>query len=233
MKAASAAGLAVLSVAALLAASCGAGPLQSGGDTRDIDRIPAVDFEGSVTVRPGEGGVLAFTVTNRYNQTMQSVRWELEFQVGGDWLEARALANETEKPALVPISQVPRPLDVNSTLRVEAPFTTTPKTAPGVYLVSLVILFGYTDVNGSLASARFISLGSVPSWQREFVDMSDYNGTLDALGVDGIVPDSSVQVDGGGAAALWWAAVAFGVAVVVLGTAFGVLSARREPKRRR
>ncbi len=230
---ATAVALASLAFSALLLPAASAAPFVSGGDTREVGRIPRVAFEGPLTVRPGEAGAVAFNVTNRYNATMQAVRVEVAFRVGGDWLLAHNLSQNESAPAFTPASRLPGDLAPGASIRFEAPFTTPQSTPPGVYLVSLVLRFSYAAPNGTTAQATLASLGAVEPAKRSLVNMSDYNGTLDALGLDGIVPDSSVQVDGGQAVGLWWSAVAFGVAVLGMGAAYGLLAPGRRNTRGR
>lgn len=204
-----------------------------GGDTREVGRTPGVVFQGPVTVRPGQAGVVAFTITNRYNETMQSVRVEYAFSVGGDWLLAHSLSANESAPGFTPVSRLPGNLAPGASQRFEAPFATQSATPPGIYLVSLIVRFSYAGPNGTTGQATLASLGSLEPAKRLLVNMSDYDGTLDALGLDGIVPDSSVQVDAGQALGLWWGAVAFGVVVVGLGAAYGLLGRGRRSARGR
>jgi hypothetical protein len=230
--------LAGLLTVALLAPGALAAPMQGGGDTRDIASIPQVVFEGPVKVRPGESGTLAFTVKNRYNETMQGLQWQLAFEVGGDWLDARNVTELNDPPAFVRSSPSPTDVAPNQTVRFTAPFTTSPRTPPGSYVVSLELLFSYANATGQTAGAHFVSLGSLEPFRRPQVNMSNYSGSLDALSsgglpVDGIVPDSSMEVEGGGAAGLWWAAAGFGAAVVAAGAAYGWARGRGESGSRR
>ena len=229
-----AAALAVLALSGLVAPAAQAAPFASGRDTREVGAIPNVVFEGPVTVHPGVSGAVVFTITNRYNETMQAVRVEYAFSVGGDWLFARNISANQSDPAFTPVSRLPADLAPGAPpLRFEAPFTTAAATTPGVYLVSLIVRFSYAGPNGTTPQATLASLGSIEPARRQLVNMSDYNGTLDALGLDGIVPDSSVQVDGGQAQGLWWTAVAFGVAVMAAGAAYGTWGPGRRGEGRR
>lgn len=221
LRQAAALSLACLALLATATPQAGAAPFASGDDTREVGKTPRVAFEGPVTVHPGEPGLVAFTITNRYNDTMQAVRFEYAFSVGGDWLFARNVS-ANESLAFTPVSRLPATLAPGAALRVEAPFTTAASTPPGVYLVSLIVRFSYAGPNGTTPPATLASLGSVDPARRALVNMADYNGTLDALGLDGIVPDSSIQVDAGQALGLWWGAAAFGVAVIGAGVAYGL-----------
>ncbi|HKZ59506.1 MAG TPA: hypothetical protein VJ547_06635 [Candidatus Thermoplasmatota archaeon] len=221
LRTAAAVALAAVALSGALAPGAYGAPFASGRDTREVGKTPNVVFEGPVTVRPGEPGAVVFSITNRYNDTMQAVRFEYAFSVGGDWLFARNLSGNSSDPAFRPVSRLPGDLAPGAALKVVANFTTAASTPPGVYLVSLIVRFSYAGPNGT-TTATLASLGSIEPSRRQLVNMSNYNGTLDALGLDGIVPDSSIQVDAGQALGLWWGAAAFGVAVVGAGVAYGL-----------
>jgi hypothetical protein len=220
--------------AALAFPTTSAGPMQSGGDTRDLASTPMVVFEGPVKVRPGDNGSVTFTVTNRYNQSMDAVRIVAGFKIGGSWLEARRLeANATDVPRFTQAMPVPFAIFAHQGQTVALPFATTPGTEAGVYLVSLTLAFQYVNSSGQRVDARFASLGSVDAPNRSKVDLNNYSATLDALALDGIVPDTSITVDNGEAMRLWLTAAAFGGAVVAVGVAYGMLSQRRAKRRRK
>jgi len=223
----------VLAAALALPTAC-AGPMQSGGDTRDLSSTPLVVFAGPVKVHPGENGSVTFTVTNRYNQSMDAVRIEAAFKVGGSWLEARRLeANATDVPRFTQAMPTPFAITAHQGQTVALPFATTAGTEAGVYLVSLTLKFQYVNSSGQRVDARFASLGSVDAPDRSKVDLGNYTATLDALALDGIVPDSSITIDNGEAMGLWLTAAAFGGAVVLAGVAYGTVSQRRAKGRKR
>ena len=224
----------LLMAAALAAPLADAGAMQGGGDTRDLSSTPMVVFAGPVKVHPGQPGAVTFTVTNRYNQSMDAVRIEAAFMVGGSWLEARRLAaNATDVPHFTQAMPLPFAITAGQPQTIALPFSTTSHTEAGVYLVSLTLFFQYVNATGQRVDARFASLGSVDAPNRTKVDMANYSATLDALALDGVVPDSSITVDSGEAMALWLTAAAFGVAVVVAGAAYGTLAQRRANRRRK
>jgi len=201
--------------------------MQGGGDTRDLATLPNVTYEGPVKVRPGESGTIAFSVANRYNQTMDDVRVEVEFRVGGDWLAAREINGTfAGAPRFTRGPPLPQSVAPGASIRIEAPFATGADTPPGIYLVSLRLVFRYVNASGAPVDAHFASLGSVDPADRSKVDMENYTGTIDALGLDGVVPDTSMVVDGGGALSLWLAAAAFGGVVVAAGVSYGLLKYR-------
>lgn len=205
-----------------------------GQDTSAIGNIPTFTNFSKVAVAPGADGVVAFDLTNRYNQQMLSARLRLEFRIGGDWLDAQPVANLTNPPSFAPgPMEQPRTLDPNQTIHLEFPFSTSPQTPPGVYLVAIVLLFSYLNDTNFPTGAIFRSLGNLSKEEREKVNMSDYNGTIAALGVDGIAPDTSIVVDSGGAGALVAAAAVGGAAVFVAGAAAGTLVSRRRAKKGR
>lgn len=211
-----------------------AGPMLSGGDTRDLAAMPLVIFAGPVKVHPGENGSVTFTLTNRYNQSMDAVRIDAAFKIGGSWLEARRLeANATDVPRFSHAMPTPFAVTAHQDQTVALLFAAPPSTQAGVYLVSLTLAFQYVNSTGQRVDARFASLGSVDAANRTKVELGNYTATLDALALDGIVPDSSITVDSGEAMALWLTAATFGAAVVVVGVAYGTLSQRRAKGRRK
>jgi hypothetical protein len=224
----------VVVAAALSAAAPGiAAPMQGGGDTRDVSSIPLVVFDGPVRVAPGESSNISFNITNRYNQSIDAVRINASFQVGGSWLEARRLNQSSpDVPRFIGPSPTPFAIAAHATHRVVLPFSTTNNTTSGVYLVALTMTFQYVAASGVRVDSRFASLGSIDMEDRQDVDMQNYSKTIDALGIDGIVPDSSITVDGGEAMRMWLAAAAFGAAVVTLGFAYGWAKRRRGAGRR-
>ena len=230
---AAAVALVCLALLAPLGGGVSAAPMAAGGDTRDVAHLPLIDFKGPVTVKPGESGTVAFDLTNRYNATMQGVLAEVAFSVGGDWLEARPVAEVKDAPVFVAVSRLPTDLAPGAVFHFSAPFSTNASTPSGVYLVSLVVRFAYAGPNGTAPQGVFASPGSVPAARRGDVNMSDYNGTLERLGIDGLAPDSSIQVQAGTASSLWWAAVGFGVAVMVVGGAYGWSKSRSQGPRGR
>ena len=226
--------LAFLAVAALVgsAAPAASAPMQGGGDTRDVGSIPLVVFDGPVRVAPGAEGNISFNVTNRYNQSIDAVRLNASFQVGGSWLEARRLNPDSpDVPRFTAPMPVPFAIAAHATHRVALPFNTTVNTTSGVYLVAITMAFQYVGASGVRVDSHFASLGSIDTSDRQDVDMNNYSATIDALGLDGIVPDSSITVDGGEAMRMWLAAAAFGAAVVTLAFTYGAVRARRSKRR--
>jgi hypothetical protein len=206
----------------------------SGDDTRNLAHAPTFVNVAKVTVRPGESGSVSFDVFNYYADTIHSARVTLEFKVGGDWINARPVSNLTSPPKFDPSTPV-NPVDIapGSSMHVTQKFTTDPRTPVGPYLVSVVLTFTYLNPSGVPSTAIFKSLGALSSVERGMVNMSNYTQTVDALGLDGVAPDTSVVVDGGNATMLFWAAAGFGVAVVAGGTAIGMYRSRRGRPRRR
>jgi len=54
-----------------------------------------------------------------------------------------------------------------------------------------------------LGTAVFKSLGALTHAERDLVNMSNYTQTVDALGLDGVAPDTSIVVDGGNGSTLF------------------------------
>jgi hypothetical protein len=212
--------------------------MASGQDTRDTGLIPQFNFT-QVEVRPGESGQVSVTVTNRYDQTMYSLRLEFSFQVGGEWRHAQPVADMADPPRFDPGHvEPPHDLVPGASVTVVAPFTTTKGTPEGVFLVNTVARFSYTDATNNTRGALFKSLGQVTKEGNQvLVDMENYTATLDALQVDGIVPDTTLLVDSHSAEALFWLAAVAGAVLVAIGLATAEVLGRRHaaehPKRRK
>lgn len=208
----------------------GAAPMASGQDSRDTGHLPQFDFT-KVEVQPGQSGNITVTVTNRYNQTIHSLRLEFAFQVGGDWQHARPVSEMAEPPRLDPsLVEPPHDLEAGESITLSVPFTTSSATPEGVYLVSLVARFSYTDASIQPRGAVLKSLGTVArEGNSSLVDMDNYTATLDALGIDGVAPDTSIQVNAHSAEALFWQAAIVGVVIVAAGFGAAEWMSRRQP----
>ncbi len=213
--------------------------MAGGQDSRDPAHIPQFNFT-QVEVRPGEGGTVSVTVMNRYNQTMYSLQLELSFQVGGEWRNARPVSEIADPPRFTPSgAEPPHDLAPGASVTVHAPFTTAEGTPEGVYLVSMVARFSYTDDANLSHGAILKSLGTIAmEGRQDQVNMSDYTGTLDGLGIDGVAPDTSILVDSHSGEALFWQAVVAGVVVVAVGYGAAEWLSRRSggkspPRRKR
>jgi hypothetical protein len=219
-----------------VAAPTAAAPMLSGDDTRNLAHAPAFVNFSPVTVHPGERGTVAFDVFNYYPETIRSAQVTLNFHVGGNWLDARDVERNFSNPPKFDRSVPFNPVDIapGASMHVSQNFTTSPGTPGGPYIVSVVLTFTYSSPSNVPTTAVFKSLGSLKANERDKVNMSDFNGTLNALGIDGVAPDTSIVVDSGEAMALYLAAVGFGVAVVAVGTAIGLYRSRRgRPHRRK
>jgi len=209
--------------------------MQSGDDTRSLAHAPTFANVARVTVRPGEAGAVSFDVFNYFSEPMHSARVVLEFKVGGDWISSRevnaSFANAPKFDASDPVN----PVDIapGFSMHVAKKFTTSAGTPSGPYLVSVVLTFTYLNPSGVPTTAVFKSLGALTHAERAMVNMSNYTQTVEALGLDGVAPDTSIVVDAGGAYLLFWAAAGFGAAVVAAGTGIGLYRSRRARPHRR
>jgi hypothetical protein len=206
----------------------------SGGDTRDLAVAPTFTNFSRVGVRPGEGAFISFDVTNRFNQTITGATVTLGFQVGGDWLQSRPVRDISSPPTFDPSGPVlPADLAPNASMQVRQHFSTSGQTPAGPYLVTVVLKFTYANATNVPTGAIFQSLGSLSAAQRGSVNLTDMNGTLNALQIDGVAPDSAIVVDAGQAATLFLWAVGFGVAVVAAGACAGAYWSRKGRPRKR
>jgi len=221
---------ALLVAAALLTAPAGAEPMASGEDTRDPAHIPQFNFT-KVEVRPGETGTVGVTVANRFAQTVYSLQLDLTFQVGGEWRHARPVTEIAEPPRFDNASVAPPPdLAAGESVTLRRSFTTSAGTPDGVYLVSLVVRFSYLDATNNTRGAVLKSLGAIAQeGDTPLVDMMNYSATLEALGIDGVAPDTSVVVDSNAGESLFWLAAGAGVAAVAVGYGVAEALGRRRP----
>jgi hypothetical protein len=224
---------ALIVLLAAMAPPAAAGPMQGGGDTRDLASTPLFSNFSRVVVRPGEASVVSFDVQNRYNATLFGAQVALEFHVGGDWLEAKSIQFVPNPPEFERTPQLPEDLARGEVLHVERRFTTNAQTPPGTYLVSVEMQFTYLNSTGVPTAATVRSLGALSGTERGNVDMSHYNASIAALGIDAVAPDTSVTVDGGQAGALFAYATAFGVATFAAMVVVGYTLSRRARGRRR
>lgn len=220
---------AFLLLATLSAAPGDAAPMSSGQDSRDPALIPQFNFT-EVAVRPGETGAIEVTVTNRFAQTLYSVQLEFAFQVGGEWRTARPVSSLAHPPQFENASVGPPPdMSAGERVTVRRTFTTAAGTPDGVYLVSLVVRFSYLDASNSSRGAVMKSFGAIGAeGDSGLVDMMNYSATIEALGIDGVAPDTSIVVDSHSGEALFWTAVGAGAIVVVAGFAYSESLRRRE-----
>jgi hypothetical protein len=156
--------------------------------------------------------------------------------VGGDWINAREINSSFANAPEFDRSDPFYPVDIapGASMHVSQNFTTRPGTPAGPYIVSLVLIFTYSSPTNVPTTAVFKSLGALTPLERPKVNMSDFDGTLNALGIDGVAPDTSIVVDAGEAMTFYLWAVGFGMAVMAAGTAIGLYRSRRgRPHRRK
>lgn len=208
----------------------GGAPMASGQDTRDTGHLPQFDFT-PVEVHPGESSAITVTVTNRYNQTIHSLLLDFSFQVGGDWQHAEPVAAIADPPRFDKTAvEPPHDLEPAESVTLSIPFATAPATPEGVYLVSLVVRFSYTDASSQPRGAILKSLGAVAQQgNQSLVDMENYTATLEALGIDGLAPDTSITVSAGSGEALFWQATIVGVVIVAVAFGAAEWMGRRGP----
>jgi hypothetical protein len=199
-------------LAALLAVAAAAMVLPpSSADTiQQIEqptKVPALEGFLSLGngIEPGSAGTYGFALRNRYNTSLENVTLTVELY---RWATAEA-ARPIEEIQAPPIFEQTGSLNQTFALASLAPNATFPvrvsvragiSTPEGVYFTRHLLQFDYANVTdpGDPAprAEHFLmkSRGYFTAQEFESINYSDLEFSLDALGVAGIVPDSSFSV---------------------------------------
>lgn len=191
-------------------------------------------------IEPGASGTYGFAMRNRYNASMENITLTVEAY---KWATVESALNLSDigsgaqstphrefvhPPVFVDTNalrttvEVPR-LEPNASFNVRAQIRTSPDTPEGVYFTRHQIEFDYPNVTvpgtATPRLAHFVmkSRGHFTAEEFASINYSDLEGSLDALGVQGIVPDSSFSVKR--PAPLWPLALVAGAAAVTGGLA--------------
>jgi len=190
-------------------------------------RVPAFSFISLGNgIEPGASGVYGFTLTNRYNASIDNVSLTVDiyryatvkvelntsalaapptFAAGGGFVAHLAF------PSIAPNGSV------TVRLQVDAPR----QAAEGVYFTRHLLEFDYANVTEPPAvtpqTAHFVmkSRGYFNASQFASINYSDLHNSLAALNISGVVPDSSFSVK---AAAPVWPLATLVVLTAVSGT---------------
>lgn len=194
---------AVLSVAVALAPS-------TMGDLMEVmeapSRVPHFDFISLGNgIAPGSTGVYGFAIDNRYNASMENVTVTVEIY---KWETVEEVANASDLPfpprvtatgGLNQTFTIPS-IAFNGSAQVRMPIKADPKSPEGVYLARHSLEFDYGNFtvpgNGTPRYAHFVmkSRGFFNASQFASINYSDLEASLEDLGVQGIIPDSSFSV---------------------------------------
>jgi hypothetical protein len=149
------------------------------------------DFTTPV-IRPRDDGTYNFTVTNRYDATMENVALEIEIYMWATIEEAKEL-DRVDEP--VPVFKKNKESRITETLgnitqggsnSVRLDISTDKDTLKGTYFVRHKITFTYDGTEYSMKSRGYFT---TEQWEG-----FDYTNLYPQLGVAGIIPDSSFSV---------------------------------------
>lgn len=229
---------------ALLSAVLAVAPLLFAESIEQIEaptKVPKFEFASQGGgIEPGGSGTYAFTMRNRYNASMLNVTVTVEIYRFATVEPERVVnlsapADGSRFLPDVPFGTPPvfaetgslreeafvAALGQNATLTLSKAVRSAPATPEGVYFTRHLIEFDYANftVPGELAPRqghfRMVSRGHLSDLEWSSVNYTDLEGTLAALNISGIVPDSSFSVKA--PAPLWPLAVLVG-ATVAAGT---------------
>lgn len=241
----------VFALAALLLVPTGTGEIDP--YVSQPRNVPDLHNFTTPQIHAGESGVFSLNLTNRYLGEINNTTITIAIYMRADITGAQPIAEipASQRPAITEgcwetlpdggpicpaidpdqnLTLTPGTLAANETVNFRYNFTTTPTAPVGTYFVRSALEFRYND------SARVMkSRGhwTAEEWQNAVTDVppgSPGNLNLTALGVDGIIPDSSFGV-------VDYEEVnrllpASGVAVVALSLAAACVH-RRDSRRRR
>jgi hypothetical protein len=169
-------------------------------------RVPHFDFISLGNgVAPGATGTYGFAIENKYNASMENVTLTVEIY---RWETVEQALNATELPSpplfiatgafnqtfTIPSIAPNASVDVRAQVRADA------KSPEGVYLTRHSLEFDYGNFtapgNGTPRYAHFSmkSRGYFTAQEFASLNYSDLEASLDDLGVQGIIPDSSFSV---------------------------------------
>ncbi len=203
--------------------------------------VPRLEFismgDGVV---PGGSAVYGFDLTNRYNASMENVTVTMEIYmwatqeealpIGGidapPWFEATGGSGRTVSfPSVAP----------NGTVSVRETVRAAGGTPEGVYFTRQTVEFDYpnftADIFSPPSTRHFVmkSRGYFSQAEFESINYSDLEGSLGALNVSGIVPDSSLSVKS--PVPLWPLAIVVGLAAATGGLAYASYLADMHPEK--
>ncbi len=209
--------MAVLAAALLLAPLLPAEPIEL---IEAPTKVPKFEFASQGGgIEPGASGTYAFTMRNRYNASMFNVTVTVEIYRFATVEPERVvnLSGPADGSRFQPDSPFGTPpvfadtgnlrasvfaatLAANATLELSQTVRSAPSTPEGVYFTRHRVEFDYANftVPGQVAprQAHFamVSRGSLADGEWASINYTDLEGTLAALNISGIVPDSSFSI---------------------------------------
>jgi len=170
-------------------------------------RVPAFESFQSLGngIEPGFSGVYGFTLRNRLNASIENVTLRIEIYRWATSEEAKDIAALAEVPAFRSSGTLARAITLpslaaNGTHVVREEVVTSTQTPEGVYFTRHEVSFDYANYTPDVFTppevGHFVmrSRGYFTAAQFESINYSDLEGSLEALNVSGIVPDSSFSV---------------------------------------
>lgn len=205
------------------------------------NRVPRFEFISMGDgVQPGGASVYGFDLRNRYNATMENVTVTVEIYMWATTEEARPLG-EISRPPWFETSGGPGRTVVfpsvapNGTVELRETVRAAPDTPEGVYFTRHTVEFDYANLTtgpfGVPERGHFVmkSRGYFTQEEFESINYSDLEGSLAALNISGIVPDSSLSVKS--PVPLWPLAIVVGAAAATGGVAYASYLADMHPER--
>jgi hypothetical protein len=179
-------------------------------------------------IAPGATGLYGFALQNRYNASMENITLTVEIYKWETVEEARNVSDLASPPRLTATGTFNQTFSIasiapNASADLRAQVGADPRTPEGVYLTRHSLEFDYGNFtvpgNGTPRYAHFAmkSRGYFTAQEFASLNYSDLEISLEDLGVQGIIPDSSFSVKQ--PAPLWPLAT-----LVVLTAATGTLS---------
>lgn len=186
--------------AAMLLLLLVATPASVAEDLSAPNRIPDLSDFKTPQIVPGESGIYRFSVRNRYNGTLENATLTVEIYKWATLEEARDIGAISDPPEIPTgarqgYTAPPFALGPNHTTLVSVSIDTSKSTPQGTYFVRQMMQFDYNGTHLLMKSRGYFT-------DREWENATtDENGSravgginLAALGVDGILPDSSFSV---------------------------------------
>lgn len=190
-------------------------------------------------VEPGRTAVYGFDLRNRYNATMENVTVTAEIYMWATTEEARPIGEVQRPPWFETTGGLGRTvvfpaLAPNATVELRETVRAAPDTPEGVYFTRHIVEFDYANLTtepfGVPERGHFVmkSRGYFTQEEFESINYSDLEGSLAALNISGIVPDSSLSVKS--PVPLWPLAVVVVAAAATGGLAYASYLADMHPE---
>jgi len=230
--------------AAVLAVVCLLAPTVMAESMEEIIRpshVPRFEFISMGNgVEPGATAVYGFDLRNRYNASMENVTVTVEIYMWATQEEARPVAQVARPPWFEASGGLGRThvfpaIGTNATVEVRETVRAARDTPEGIYFTRHTVEFDYANfTQGPFdppQTRHFVmkSRGYFTQAEFESINYSDLEGSLAALNISGIVPDSSLSVKS--PVPLWPLALVVAAAAATGGLAYASYLADMHPQR--